>query len=104
MIEDGFHNRVDIYFMNDVSEGRTTRNQRFLSNTPDLENVACRIIKDEKALFSSDIKLLAGYVMQDINTKMTYQIIRGNKVYGLDSPHHTSYRISIKSESDRIAR
>lgn len=103
MLINGFHNKVDIYFLNDGAETRTTKHNKFLSKTPDLKNVPCRIIKDIKVMFEPHIKLMPGYVIKEINTDMTYKVIKGNSITGLIKPHHSSYLIEIKGESDRIA-
>ena len=104
MFKDGFHNVVDIYFMNNGAENRTTKRNMFLSDEPDLQNVPCRINKDRKVIFDAKVKLLAGYVIKEVNTNMTYKVIRGNRVFGISKVHHSSYTIEIKAESDRIAR
>jgi len=103
MLKSGFHNIVDIYFLNDGAESRTTQNNKYLSETPDLEGVPCRINKDSKVLFSADIKLMPGWVLKEVNTQVTYEVKKGKTVNGLTKSHHTSYEIEIKAESERIA-
>ncbi len=108
MFKDGLHNTVDIFFINHIKAqgNRNNLNNIKVSETADLEEISCRIIKDEKVLFMGDIKLKDGDTFKDRDTGVIYEVYKKESgIYnskGLNNKsHHSSYSIRIKKESDR---
>jgi hypothetical protein len=108
MFEDGLHNIVDIYRINRTtsSGNRNHLPNVKVSDTPDMLNVPCRIIKDEKVIFADEIILNDGDTIQDLETGVIYEIRKkDNNLYRIkglkNKVHHSSYSIRIKVESGK---
>lgn len=94
-IESGFHNSVRIYKMNHIYSNRN-KSQMANSELPDLEG-NCRIVKGEKAIFSKDMGLQEGDIIEDIDTgeKYTVKDIK-TRHYGASSFKYVKYPIERK--------
>lgn len=94
-IESGFHNKVRIYKMNRNFSNRD-KSQMANSELPDLEG-KCRIVKGEKAIFSKDMGLQEGDIIEDIDTGEEYTVT-GIKIrnYNSESFKYVKYPIERK--------
>jgi len=101
MFENGLHNRVDIHFLNRDYSNRIKKDNIKISGEPDLKNIPCRILKDEKVIFAGVMMLEDGYTITDIDSKTVYEIRQGKRIRGIHSTHHSSYEIRFKGESGR---
>ena len=104
MLIDGLHNRVDIYVLNEVNVTDRLNHNKVLNDVPSYTNIACRVIKDEKAIFESDIPLKMGDVIFDTVTGRQFNIRTVKKVQGLNKFHHLSCAIEIRRVGDLNAR
>lgn len=97
MFEDGLFKRVAIYELKRNYSNRTSKNMMFNSDEPIFTDIKCRIIKDEKIVFDKDMdKLENGYLVEDLNTLIKYEITGKQKAYGKTSLHHIIYSIKRK--------
>ncbi|CAK7055858.1 hypothetical protein [Tissierella sp.] len=91
----GLIHRVDIYPMKRNTSNRTSKAQ-VQTEERTMENVKCRIIKDEKIMFESSMVLEKGDLIKDINSNDEYMIEDdGYKAIGFDV-HHRTYKIKKK--------
>ncbi|WP_129596027.1 hypothetical protein [Anaerophilus nitritogenes] len=94
---DGLMDKVNIYKLNRTFSNRTSKNKMANSEVPDMKNVPCRIIKNEKILFEKEIDLVNGDVIEEINTGEKFTITDdGYIVRGMNTFHHTKYTIEKK--------
>lgn len=93
--KDGLHNRVDIYPKQMQNDGREEKDRMKYPVQPAKENVHCRIIRDEKALFLPEVNLESGDRLIDKKTGVSYQVMHVRKVYGKEALHHLSCGIKL---------
>ncbi len=99
MFLDGLHNRVAIYNLEHIGTGKLDHD-KVLNMKPKYQEVPCRIIKDEKALFQKDITLKEGDVLYDLKTKKQYNIKEVKRINGLNGFHHLSCQINRRRVGD----
>ena len=95
MYKKGLIHKVDIYPMEKNTSNRTQKNQMAVAKEKIKENVICRIIKDEKVMFESDIILNTGDVVKDKDTGKEYMIEDEYIATGFNV-HHRSYKVKKK--------
>lgn len=96
MLSDGFNLTVTIIPMVHNTSNRTTKDQAKADTTQQIENVPCRIIKDEKALFLPDVAIKIGDIISDTASGKQYYIRKINPINGLTAAHHISCEIEQK--------
>lgn len=94
MFTKGLIHKVNIYPVEHNTSNRTKKNQVRV-NEKTLENISCRIIKDEKIMFKPNIKLEIGDVIEDIDLGNKYTVEGEYKATGL-YVHHRTYKVKKK--------
>lgn len=94
MFVKGLIHRVDIYPMERNTSNRTSKSQ---AQTKDrtMENVRCRIIKDEKIMFESSVVLKTGDLIKDTVLDNEYMVEGEYKAIGFNI-HHRTYKVKKK--------
>lgn len=91
----GLIHKVNIYPLEKNTSNRTQLAE-MKNLTEPIENVMCRLIKDEKAMFKSEISLREGDVIEDLDTSIKYTVQSDNyKAVGFNL-HHRTYVIKRK--------
>ncbi len=94
MYSNGLIHRVDIYPIERNTSNRVSKNQ-MKADAVVLEGIPCRIIKDEKIMFSSDIILKVGDVIKDISTEKEY-MVEDEYIANSFRVHHRTYKVKKK--------
>ena len=94
MYKKGLVHKVDIYPMERNTSNRTQKNQ-MKAKEKILEDILCRIIKDEKIMFERDIALGTGDVVKDKDTGKEYMVEDEYIATGFNI-HHRSYKVKKK--------
>ncbi|GMG96252.1 hypothetical protein [Tepidimicrobium xylanilyticum] len=94
MYENGLIHRVDIYPMEKNTSNRTQKNQMRAKESV-IEDVICRIVKDEKIMFEADVILKTGDIIKDKYTGKEYMVEDEYIATGFNV-HHRSYKVKKK--------
>lgn len=91
----GLIHRVDIYPMERNTSNRTSKAQ-VQTEERTMENVKCRVIKDEKIMFESSVVLEKGDLIKDVDSGDEYMVEDEYKATGFNI-HHRTYKIKRKA-------
>lgn len=92
---DGLHNRVDIYPAVHKEGNRTEKDQLKVTAEQARQQVSCRIIHDEKALFEPGTEVSSGNRLVDLDSGKSYEVMKVRSVYGKSQVHHLSCEIRV---------
>lgn len=94
MYRKGLIHRVDIYPTEHNTSNRTQKNQ-VRAKEKTIEDVICRIVKDEKIMFERDIILKVGDIVKDLDTNTIYMVENKYVATGFNV-HHRTYKVKKK--------
>lgn len=87
----GLIHNVDISPMERNTSNRTSKAQ-VQNKEVTMESVRCRIIKDEKIMFESNIVLSTGDLIKDIDSDNSYEVESEYRAVGFNI-HHRTYKV-----------
>lgn len=91
----GLIHRVNIYPIEKNTSNRTQLAEMKNLTTP-IENIRCRIVKDEKIMLESHISLKEGDVIENLDNNIKYTVeSKEYKAVGFNI-HHRTYEIKKK--------
>lgn len=90
----GLIHNVDIIPMERNTSNRTSKSQ-IQAKDVTIENVRCRIVKDEKVMFESYIVLGTGDLIKDVDSDKEYMVEGEYKATGFNI-HHRTYKVKKK--------
>lgn len=90
----GLIHNVDIYPMERNTSNRMKKSQ-VQTKDVSIENVRCRIVKDEKIMFESSIILGTGDLIKDVDSDNQYMVEDEYKATGFNI-HHRTYKVKKK--------
>lgn len=94
MYSNGLIHRVDIHPMERNTSNRTSKSQ-MKADVATMEDIACRIVKDEKIMFHPDIILKVGDVIRDARTNKEY-MVEDEYIANNFKIHHRTYKVKRK--------
>lgn len=94
MFVKGLIHNVDIYPLERNTSNRTSKAQVQTKDVA-MEDVRCRIAKDEKIMFEPSIVLKTGDVIKDRDSDAEYMVENEYKAVGFNV-HHRSYKVKKK--------
>lgn len=95
----GLHNQVDIIPLIENTSNRVVKDQMKNDPVAAIQNVPCRVVKEEYALFLPDTELKKGWLIKEQNTHRKFEIGKVTSHYSRKTLHH--YRCELRRAPER---